>query len=454
MPAFSADTVTFDTIFTTIGSATLYFKVYNRSSRPLLISDIELAGGAASFFRLNIDGEPLSRVSNVKIPPDDSLFIFVAVTIDPNNTNNPILVRDSVVFNTNGKLQHIKLLAYGQDVHLIKRKFTATQTWEADKPYLIYDYLAVDTGEILTINAGCKIYFHRNASMVVYGTLRAEGTFENPVVFQNDRPEEFYDIIPGQWGTIYFDPVSHDNTLNHVLIMNPTAGIQIGYPTDYNIPDLTVSNSTILNVSFAGIYAFGADITCYNTVFANSAGPAVALLRGGKYRFWHCTFDNNGVPGASRTSPSIVLTNIFNNPELNPSSGEYEYVRYEGDLEQADFMNSIVTGNYPHELQFVYDPAAGFTYHFDHCILKAAEDSISQYPAANFSSVFLNEDPLFVNDTDRYHLDFSLDTLSPAKDSGDMQLLQTWPFLNEDFRGNLRNNDKGPDLGAFERKEE
>ena len=99
LPGFSTDTVTFDTVFTTIGSATLSFKVYNRSNRPLVISSIDLAGGDASFFRLNIDGEPKRRLSNVEIPPDDSLFIFIAVTVDPTNVNNPVVIKDSIIFN-------------------------------------------------------------------------------------------------------------------------------------------------------------------------------------------------------------------------------------------------------------------------------------------------------------------------------------------------------------------
>ena len=86
---FSTDTVTFDTVFTTIGSTTLSFKVYNPGKETIRISSISLAGGNDSFFRLNIDGEPVRQASNVDIPPDDSLFIFVAVTIDPTNSNNP-----------------------------------------------------------------------------------------------------------------------------------------------------------------------------------------------------------------------------------------------------------------------------------------------------------------------------------------------------------------------------
>lgn len=453
-PSFSTDTVTFDTIFTTIGSATLHMKVYNSSNRPLLIQSIALAGGEQSFFRLNIDGVPATSQRDIEIPPDDSLYIFIAVTVDPTNLNNPVVIKDSILFITQGTQQDVKLIAYGQDVHLINGEIMGTQTWINDKPYLIYNSMAVDTGQVLTIMEGTRVYFHRNSSMIIWGTLLVNGTWEQPVVFQNDRLEEFYDVIAGQWGTLYIDPVSKGNKINHAIIRNGIAGIQIGYPTSYQVPELELSNSLILNQSYAGIYAFGADINCYNTVIANCAGAATALLRGGRYRFLQCTVSNNGVLGSSRSGPSVVLTNIFYNPVYDEASGQYIYVPVTGDLEEAEFANSIVYGNLEHELQFISTQANLFQYRFDHCLVKASEDSIGSDDLEHFNALILNKDPGFMNDSDRYHLDYRLDTLSPAIDAGDEQLLLTYPYLDIDMSGNFRNADGKPDLGVFERKEE
>jgi hypothetical protein len=221
----------------------------------------------------------------------------------------------------------VKLIAYGQDVHLINSRIISTEVWENDKPYLIYNSMAVDTGQTLTINEGTRIYFHNLSNMIIWGTLLVNGTKENPVLFQNDRLEEFYDIIPGQWGTIFIDPISRGNKINHAVIKNSIAGIQIGYPSDFAVPELELSNSIIMNTSYVGIYAFGAEINCYNTVIANSAGPSVALLRGGDYRFLHCTVSNNGVPGAARSAPSVIITNFFDYTMFDESSQENIAVR-------------------------------------------------------------------------------------------------------------------------------
>ena len=48
---FSSDTVTFDTVFTTLGSATLSFKIYNRGSATIPVRKFHfIAGGEQSFF--------------------------------------------------------------------------------------------------------------------------------------------------------------------------------------------------------------------------------------------------------------------------------------------------------------------------------------------------------------------------------------------------------------------
>ncbi|MDP4586890.1 MAG: hypothetical protein NWS86_01825, partial [Flavobacteriales bacterium] len=55
---FSADTVLFDTVFSTIGSTTQLLKVYNQNDQAISISNIQLEGGNNSMYRINVDGTP------------------------------------------------------------------------------------------------------------------------------------------------------------------------------------------------------------------------------------------------------------------------------------------------------------------------------------------------------------------------------------------------------------
>lgn len=101
---FSVDTLTFDTVFTTIASTTLPLKIFNDNKNKIKVSSIELGSGASSKFRINVDGIP-GDAYEVEIEGKDSLYIFVEVTVDPNNANNPLIFIDSLNFLTNGNKQ-------------------------------------------------------------------------------------------------------------------------------------------------------------------------------------------------------------------------------------------------------------------------------------------------------------------------------------------------------------
>ncbi len=164
--AFSTDTVTFDTVFTTIGSATQNFRIYNHSNKTARISQIALAGGQQSFFRLNLDGESGTQFTDVEIAPGDSLFAFVRVTIDPNDKNLPFICQDSIVFMTNQNLQDVDLIAWGQNAHFHQNVLLqGVHVWQADKPHVIYGFAIVDDtlDSRLYIEPGAQIYMHQGA---------------------------------------------------------------------------------------------------------------------------------------------------------------------------------------------------------------------------------------------------------------------------------------------------
>ena len=99
--SFSNDSILFDTIFTTIGSATKKFVVYNNNNNPVTIETIRLVKhNPYDIYRINIDGMPIGQSQNIKLAPNDSLFIFIEVTINPNNQNTPFLVSNSLEFIT------------------------------------------------------------------------------------------------------------------------------------------------------------------------------------------------------------------------------------------------------------------------------------------------------------------------------------------------------------------
>ena len=437
---FSIDTVQFDTVFTTIGSATQNFKVYNQYNKPVKISSVYLAKGNASFFRLNINGVSTRRLDDIELDAKDSLYIFVEVHIDPNNSNNPLIIQDSIVFETNGNFQDVDLVACGQDVNFINGNVNgiiSTDTlWDNTKPYLVYNSMLVNSGITLTILAGTKIYFHHGSRMYVNGTLFANGNLEEPVIFRNDRLEHWYDDIPGQWVGIYFAPGSKDNSLNYCEIQNAIIGIQADTVINTN-PTVTISNTKILNMNAVGIFAQGAKILAWNNVIANCGQCAVALTIGGTYQFYHCTIYNSW-QYANRQTPSVLLNNYYQ--DVN---GNYQ-VR---ELNEATFGNCIIYGNLENEIGLdAFSATSTFNFKFEYSLLKIAE-TIPTTDVLRWDNIYKNNLPGLKNPSAD---DFSLDTLAFAKDKGDSGIGSMYPL---DINMENRLSDGHPDLGAYERIE-
>ena len=96
---FSSDTILFDTVFSSLGTATRELRVFNTDRRKWLkIDRISLCGGEASPFRINIDGEPLSEIEDLELAPGDSLYIFIDILVNPLGDDNPVSIVDSVLF--------------------------------------------------------------------------------------------------------------------------------------------------------------------------------------------------------------------------------------------------------------------------------------------------------------------------------------------------------------------
>lgn len=433
---FSQDTVLFDTIFTTIGSATKRFTVKNPYNERLNIKSIYLAGGENSPYRLNIDGFSGTRLDQVELREKDSLYIFVEVTIDPNNSNLPLVVKDSIIFSFNNKQQDIDLISWGQDVHIMNGEIIGTQNWNSDKPYLIYNSMLIDTNSILTIDPGTMIYFHKNSRLYVAGTIKADGTFDSPIVFQGDRLETDYEDVPGQWDGIWLMAGSKDNFFNFTEIKNAIIGIQVDTLANLTKPTLHISNSRIENMTSAGIYAQGSTIEAYNNLISNCGQFAVALTLGGSYEFYHCTVGNYW-GYSTRTTPSVLLNNYYTdvngNLQVRP-------------MDKAIFGNCIIYGNKESEIVIDKDDQRVFNFKFDHTLIKV-EDQFSTSNTDHFENVIVKSDPKFI---DPYNGNFEIDTLSVVKDYGKPEYGNLFPL---DLNMNNRTSDNGPDLGAFERIE-
>ncbi len=425
--SFSTDTVYFDTVFTSIGSTTYYLTVHNNEKQKVKLSSIRLAGGNASFYRLNIDGEATLNATDVEIGASDSLYILIRVTIDPNNQNNPFVVADSILFDLNGNEQKVQLVSWGQNAHYIladtyvpgypKYKIIAHENevthWTADKPYVIYGFAVVDSTGRLEIDRGVSVHFHDKSGLWVYkgGSIKVNGTVDAPVFFQGDRLDAFYKDLPGQWDRIWINEGSVNNEINYAVIRNGFIGLQLETLQEQMGNECILSNTRIENMSGFGIFTRYYNITAYNDVVVNCGQYLAAFTLGGNYDVRQCTFGNLWSE-AVRTTPSLVLNNYYS---------DTNNVAYPFPL-QAYFGNNIIWGRNDDELLVDSNDGDTFDYLFDHCLLQTTYD-ISD--PAHYNTCLKNKDPLFV---DYINDNYELDSLSPAIDYGSKEVLSTSVF--------------------------
>ncbi|HNP54090.1 MAG TPA: hypothetical protein PKK69_05720, partial [Ferruginibacter sp.] len=174
----STDSIKFDTVFTTVGSITQSFKIFNENDEQLRLSTIKLMGGTASAFKININGQAVTQWNDIDIAANDSIYVFVTAFIDPTNQQAPFLLQDSILIQYNGNNRFVQLEAYGQNAHYLHEVvIQGQQNWTNDLPYVITGGLRVDTAAHLSIEAGCRIYLHANAPWIVDGQLTVNGRY-------------------------------------------------------------------------------------------------------------------------------------------------------------------------------------------------------------------------------------------------------------------------------------
>ena len=131
--SFSTDTLRLDTTFSNDPTSTKTFSVYNKSGNGLRLTNVRLAQGNQTGFRVNVDGVELSaengyQVSDLEVRNKDSIQVFVEMTSPLNNALTPQEVSDNLLFTLeSGVQQKVNLSAYSWDAELIKgRKLQQT----------------------------------------------------------------------------------------------------------------------------------------------------------------------------------------------------------------------------------------------------------------------------------------------------------------------------------------
>lgn len=432
----TADTLHFDTVFTSTGSVSQLVKIINDNDKGIHIGSIRLAGGASSPFKINADGIPGPLINNVDVAANDSIYVFVTVTINPNASNLAFIVRDSIEVSYNGNKKWIQLDAFGQNAHFYRNKVINTsETWTNDLPYVLLGSLTVNPNATLNIGPSCRIYTHADAPIIIHGSLQVQGgkADSTRVIFAGDRIDDPYRNYPASWPGIIFSDVSKNNNIQYAIIKNAYQAIIANEPASSGTK-LTLNETIIDNAYDIGILAINSSVKARNCLISN-CGKNLVLTKGGDYQFTHCTIATFSNDYFQHKDPVLLATNYFVQGGATLS----------GNL-NASFKNCIFWGDEGFVKEEVATSKKGtgsFMLNFDNVLWRV----IATPADATATGNVLTQAPLFdsINTVERIY-NFRLKDNSPAINKG------ANTGIPIDLDGNTRPLGVLPDLGAYEKR--
>lgn len=413
---FEKDAIVLDTVFTDLRTPTYRFRVYNPHARALRISQIELLEGADSPYQVVVNGKPGTRWQDILLRAGDSLLVLVSAVL-PGSTmgDEPELFYDELLFLTNGNLQRVPIISWGQSVYHVQGTIDCDATWQAGKPYILYDSVSVAPGCSLTIEAGSRIYAFNRASLHVFGTLIVNGTENDSVLIGGFRREPLYERAVGLWrGILLYPNPTSVHKLYHCTIRNAQVAILC---SDVEVEAI---GCQIYHASLAGWVAYHSTLRLYNSVISNCIDRLLQAAEGGSYELIHCTLANYEFDFFRNNEPGTVFVQSADDPPM-----------------QVRLFNSVFWGNLNDEIIFS-GPALS---------LEAAHNV---FKTRIYSAQVLNpnNNQNQVNPSGRLFVDERRLRWQPAENSPLIGRGMPISSLPKDILGHLRKNP--PDIGAFE----
>ncbi len=423
----------FDTVFSQVGtdspmSITQQLWVINHNSKGVR-TNIHVKGSANGFLRLNIDGKPGNTISGKEIRGNDSIVIFVQFY---SNAGFDGFIADQIIFETNGNSQDVDIVGVGENAIFYNQKIldcTTDMNWKPGKPYLIYGSVLVPFGCTLNIDAGTKIYSYNNSAILVQGTLKVNGSYANPVIFDGSRLDPYH-LDPyhihdaNQWHGIVLLRGSTGNVIDGAIIKNGIVGVEVdSVPVDGN-PNLIISNSIIKDMGAIGLLGKSCYVVAYNNVIVNCLQYTFLGYLGGTYHLYYNTFALYS--DGTRSGPQFILDN-------SPVNGLKFPLKFE-------VRNNIIWGGQEDELLVNNNP-------------DGIQDSSSWDISYNLFRTkdldyetthnILNQDPHF-EDQSKYK--FNVTDFTPARLHGIPVIV---PPIPTDITGASRST-TAPTIGAYE----
>lgn len=360
---FSADTVSFDTLFASVPSVTKTLIVWNDADKGVRIRDVRIENGKSTYYRVNVDGEYLDgSLRDLEIRAGDSLFVFAEITLEAvvgGASKDSVTVDDALLFTlSNGKTQRVALhtTAVNAEIYPDGMTIKADTLFTNDSKRVIYGALRVEKGATLTLEAGTTLYFHTGAELHVYGSLVSKGTLEQPVTLRGDRLDRLFKNLPydntvGRWGGVHIHGSSPSNELTYTDIHSGDYGVVV------DSSQVVMDGCILHNIGGNGLVLLSSNAAVSNCQFSNTRGNCVSVY-GGASDFMFCTMAQYYPWEADRGAALFI--------------GDY-LLDIQAPIESALFTSCLMTGYADDVLMGDIKNEKSGPYQFRNCVLRTPE---------------------------------------------------------------------------------
>ncbi|MBR6188893.1 MAG: right-handed parallel beta-helix repeat-containing protein [Prevotella sp.] len=414
---FSRDSVIMDTVFSTVGSRTYDFWVFNRMKKGIRLQSVRLRQGNQTGFRVNVDGSYLdntigSVVNELEVREGDSIRVFVELTAPENGRQEALQIDDDLVFLLeSGVEQRVALRGFAWDaIPWHDAVISRDSVVESQKPIVVYGGIRVDSMATLTLR-NTTLYFHDKAGLDVYGKVKAENA-----ILRGDRLDHMFDYLPydrvsGQWRGVRICSSSFGNRFVDSEIRNAEYGI-VCDSAKYveGLQRLYMERSVIHNCKGPGLQAFNSIVGLLRCQFSNTLGDCLAVY-GGVAVVEQCTLAQFYPLSADRGA-ALRFSNSYNS---------YPYP-----LHAMQMKGSIVTG-YADDVvmgeSLEGDSLTAFKFYFENSLLRtpAIEGDSIRFVDIRWETPedsIQGKQHFRLIDEKNLIYDFHLDSLSTAKGLG------------------------------------
>jgi parallel beta-helix repeat protein len=223
--------------------------------------------------------------------------------------------------------------------------------WNATEVHFITENYVIPVGSTLNIEAGASIVFEGPYSIFIEGSLLADGSIGNPILFTSGEDYE----TPGDWGSVQFNSTSGTTSSISYSVLEYA---EVGIRCEGSSP--SIRNNNITKTLFSAIHSINSNSAIENNSIFENNGHGIRSV-GSNLILYGNTISDNGWDGViieASVSPYLTKNVITSNgydgvhiygSEVDIVSNEISFNEHNGVLldgsQNATLYDNRITNN-------------------------------------------------------------------------------------------------------------